>query len=100
MSQSPKVKEPKPEGSDEYIKLKVVGQDGAEVLFKVKYSTSMEKLKKSYAERIGVEVKVLRFKFDGQTINSDATPKTLEMEDGDSIDVFMEQVGGFRSSLC
>jgi small ubiquitin-related modifier len=44
----------------EYIKLKVVGQDSNEIHFRVKMSTNMGKLKKSYAERVGVPVSSLR----------------------------------------
>ena len=45
----------------EYIKLKVVGQDSNEIHFRVKFSTNMGKLKKSYAERVGVPVSSLRY---------------------------------------
>ena len=34
--------------SSEYIRLKVVGQDNSEIHFKVKFTTPMGKLKKSY----------------------------------------------------
>lgn len=44
----------------EYIKLKVVGQDSNEIHFRVKQTTQMGKLKKSYAERVGVPVTSLR----------------------------------------
>lgn len=84
----------KAEGSEEYIKLKVVGQDNSEVHFKVKLTTNMGKLKKSYSDRQGVPVNSLRFLFDGKRINDDETPKQLEMEDGDTIEVYQEQVGG------
>jgi small ubiquitin-related modifier len=84
----------KPEGAEEYIKLKVVGQDNSEVHFKVKLTTNLGKLKKSYSDRQGVPVSSLRFLFDGKRINDDETPKQLEMEDGDAIEVFQEQVGG------
>ena len=36
---------------------------------------------------------VFRFLFDGKRINDDETPKLLEMEDNDTIDVYQEQVG-------
>jgi len=78
----------------EYIKLKVVGQDSNEVHFRVKMSTQMGKLKKSYAERIGVGVGSLRFLFDGRRVNDDETPKALEMENDDVIEVYQEQTGG------
>ncbi|KAI0978272.1 hypothetical protein GJ496_005546 [Pomphorhynchus laevis] len=82
------------DSNTEYIKLKVVNQDGNEVHFKVKATTSMAKLTKSYAERMGVQLQSLRFMFDGNRINEKDTPKELEMEDGDVIEVYQEQVGG------
>ena len=44
----------------EYIKLKVVGQDSNEIHFRVKQTTLMGKLKKSYSERVGVPIASLR----------------------------------------
>ena len=41
--------------------LKVVGQDSNEIHFRVKQTTQMGKLKKSYSERVGVPVTSLRF---------------------------------------
>lgn len=79
----------------EYIKLKVVGQDSNEIHFRVKMTTQMGKLKKSYADRIGVPVTSLRFLFDGRRINDDETPKLLEMEQDDVIEVYQEQTGGW-----
>merc|ERR1712113_369351 len=78
----------------EYIKLKVVGQDSNEIHFRVKQTTQMGKLKKSYSERVGVPVTSLRFLFDGLRINDDETPKALEMEQDDVIEVYQEQTGG------
>merc|ERR1711981_1175618 len=78
----------------EYIKLKVVGQDSNEIHFRVKMTTQMGKLKKSYSERVGVPVSSLRFLFDGRRINDDETPKQLEMEQDDVIEVYQEQTGG------
>lgn len=37
----------------------------------------MGKLKRSYAERVGVPVNSLRFLFDGRRINDDETPKVV-----------------------
>ena len=69
-------------------------QDSNEVHFRVKFGTSMGKLKKSYADRTGVSVSTLRFLFDGRRINDDDTPKSLEMEEDDVIEVYQEQLGG------
>ena len=97
-------------GDADYIKLKVVGQDSNEIHFRVKHTTQMGKLKKSYSERVGVPVTSLRysydffiyslqvflfrFLFDGRRINDDETPKALEMEQDDVIEVYQEQTGG------
>ena len=35
-----------------------------------------------------------RFLFDGRRINDDETPKQLEMEQDDVIEVYQEQTGG------
>jgi len=82
------------EGETEYIKLKVVGQDSNEIHFRVKMTTQMGKLKKSYSERVGAPIASLRFLFDGKRINDDETPKSLEMEQDDVIEVYQEQTGG------
>ena len=62
--------------------------------FKVKRTTNLQKLKKSYSDRQGVSLEYLRFHFDGRRIHDQDTPKMLEMEDGDLIDVFNDQTGG------
>ena len=54
----------------------------------------MGKLKKSYSERVGKPTASLRFLFDGKRINDDETPKSLEMEQVDVIEVYQEQTGG------
>ena len=51
-------------GDAEYIKLKVVGQDSNEIHFRVKQTTQMGKLKKSYSERVGVPVTSLRYTYE------------------------------------
>ena len=82
------------DSTSEYIKLKVVGQDSNEIHFRVKQTTQMGKLKKSYSERVGVPVTSLRFLFDGRRINDDESPSALEMEQDDVIEVYQEQTGG------
>ncbi|XP_021377108.1 small ubiquitin-related modifier-like isoform X2 [Mizuhopecten yessoensis] len=96
----------KPESSDEppkeYIRLKVVGQDSSEIHFKVKMTTPMAKVKKSYSERQGISASTLRFFFDGKRIGDHETAKDLELQDDDVIDVYQEQTGGnhSRTSKC
>ncbi|CAG0893283.1 unnamed protein product [Darwinula stevensoni] len=43
----------------------------------------------------GVPVTSLRFLFDGRRINDEETPKQLDMENDDVIEVYQEQTGGF-----
>merc|ERR1712080_583673 len=47
-----------------------------------------------HSERVGVPQTSLRFLFDGRRINDDETPKALEMEQDDVIEVYQEQTGG------
>ena len=77
-------------GETEYIKLKVVGQNSNEIHFRVSMTTQMGELKKSYSERVGVPVSSLCFLFDGRQINDNDTPKQLEIEQDDVIEVYEE----------
>lgn len=88
-------KDVKPEGSSEHINLKVNGQDQSVVHFKIKKNTPLRKLMSAYCDRTGLKLGAMRFRFDGQAISEADTPLLLEMEDGDTIDVFQQQTGGF-----
>ncbi|XP_075395904.1 small ubiquitin-related modifier 2-like [Tenrec ecaudatus] len=61
--------------NNDHINLKVAGQDGSVVQFKIKRHTPLSKLMKAYCER------------------QDASAQ-LEMEVEDTIDVFQQQTGG------
>jgi small ubiquitin-related modifier len=76
------------------INIKVKDQSGDEMLFKVKKTTKMSKIMEAYAQRRGVGVENLRFVYDGQRLSKDGTPKMMEMDDEDQIDVTLETVGG------
>ena len=54
----------------------------------------MGKVFKAWAEKKGINLDAVKFLFDGERVGEDLTPKLLNMDDGDQIDVFMEQVGG------
>lgn len=83
-------------GSDS-ITLRVKEQTGDEMFFKVKKSTKMSKIFDAYASRRGIAAGSLRFVLDGERIQADSTPKMLELEDNDQIDVMLDMVGGLRS---
>uniref|UniRef100_A0A4W5KJ54 Small ubiquitin like modifier 3a n=1 Tax=Hucho hucho TaxID=62062 RepID=A0A4W5KJ54_9TELE len=82
---------------NDHINLKVAGQDGSVVQFKIKRHTPLSKLMKAYCERQGLSIRQIRFRFDGQPINETDTPSQLEMEDEDTIDVF--QQSGVRGNF-
>ncbi|KAK2464964.1 hypothetical protein APHAL10511_003040 [Amanita phalloides] len=99
MSQSPQPPqdnpiEPKQEDPNAPINIKVVSSLGDEVYFKIKRSTKLSKLQGAYANKVGKDVSSIRFLYDGSRIQDDDTPASLDMEDGDTIDVMVEQVGG------
>ncbi|XP_019183178.1 PREDICTED: small ubiquitin-related modifier 1-like [Ipomoea nil] len=76
------------------INLKVKGQDGNEVFFKIKRSTQLKKLMNAYCVRQSVDLNSIAFLFDGRRLRGEQTPDELEMEDGDEIDAMLHQTGG------
>jgi len=85
---------PEKSTNPDHITLKVVDANGAEVFFKIKKQTPIRKMMNAFCERQGVSPNSVRFLYDGKRITGDATPAELDMEDGDSIDVVVEQTGG------
>ncbi|KIY64280.1 ubiquitin-like protein [Cylindrobasidium torrendii FP15055 ss-10] len=96
-NEQPPAGDVKPESSQDPnapISIKVATQTGEEVFFKIKRSTKLSKLQGAYAAKIGKDVGSIRFLYDGERINEDDTPSSLDMEENDTIDVMVEQVGG------
>ncbi|KAD4178859.1 hypothetical protein E3N88_27450 [Mikania micrantha] len=77
-----------------HINLKVKGQDGNEVFFRIKRSTQLKKLMNAYCDRQSVELNSIAFLFDGRRLRGEQTPDELEMEEGDEIDAMLHQTGG------
>jgi len=88
---------PKVEDANAPINIKVLASSGEEVFFKIKRSTRLTKLQGAYANKVGKDVASIRFLYDGDRIGEDDTPASLEMDDNDTIDAMIEQVGGFGS---
>src|SRR6185312_16445681 len=82
-----------PPAGEAPITLKVRDQTGEEMFFKVKKGTLLNKIFEAYAQRRGVSAQTLRFMLDEKRLKGTDTPKMLEMEDDDQIDVFLEQTG-------
>ncbi|XP_064404754.1 small ubiquitin-related modifier 3-like [Halichondria panicea] len=78
----------------EHINLKVTGQDGSVVHFKIKRNTPLKKLMQAYCDRQGFQLSTIRFVFDGNSVGPECTPNALEMDDEDTIEVFQQQTGG------
>jgi small ubiquitin-related modifier len=78
----------------QFIKLKVVGQDGTEVHFRLNVKTPLGKMKRVYSGRLGLPAASFRFLFDGHRIADEETPKQLDMQDNDLVEVYQEQTGG------
>ncbi|KAL4364449.1 hypothetical protein AHAS_Ahas07G0007200 [Arachis hypogaea] len=57
-----------------HINLKVKGQDGNEVFFRIKRSTQLKKLMNAYCDRQSVDFNSIAFLFDGRRLRSDQTP--------------------------
>ena len=78
------------------LNVKVAAQDGTEVHFKIKGTTVMKKVFDSYCQRQGIaDSKAVRFLDpEGERINPEFSAEKVGLEDGDTIDVFFEQVGG------
>ena len=93
---TPGQEEDKKPGGDQsgHINLKVKGQDGNEVFFRIKRSTQLKKLMNAYCDRQSVDFNSIAFLFDGRRLRAEQTPDELEMEDGDEIDAMLHQTGG------
>lgn len=78
----------------EQLNLKVIGQDGQVIQFKIKKSTPFRKLMHAYCDRQKMIQSTIRFVFDGNRIKETDTPKSFDMEDNDAIEVFSQQSGG------
>ncbi|KAK9449418.1 ubiquitin-related domain-containing protein [Limtongia smithiae] len=87
----------KPEGtgaaSAEHLNIKVTDNNN-EVFFRIRRSTALKKLIDTFCERQGKARNSLRFLYDGERVNDTDTPDTLGMQDGDTLEVHQEQIGG------
>ena len=82
------------ETKEEHINIRVVGQHGGEVYFKIKQLMPLKKLMSAYCDRQGQALQAIRFVYDGNRISETDTPKSLGMEDNDVIDAMLAQTGG------
>ncbi|KAK2648998.1 hypothetical protein Ddye_016487 [Dipteronia dyeriana] len=67
-------KKPNDQSGQAHINLKVKGQDGNEVFFRIKRSTQLKKLMNAYCDRQSVEINSIAFLFDGRRLRAEQTP--------------------------
>ncbi|KAI6792707.1 hypothetical protein KC361_g6578 [Hortaea werneckii] len=91
-SPSPAAEKEEPQAS-EHLNIKVTDNNN-EVFFKIKRTTQLKKLMDAFCERQGKDIRSCRFLFDGTRVNPTDNPETLEMADGDTLEVHQEQIGG------
>jgi len=82
----------------DHIGIKVVGQNGQEVYFKIKKTTKFSKVFDVWARRQATSTTSLRFLYDGNRIRETDTPMDIGVEDGDIVDVVLQQTGGSKST--
>jgi len=81
------------DASRDHLNIKVTDNQN-EVFFKIKRTTRLEKLMNAFCEKQGKSLATVRFLFEGQRVQKDDTPDSLEMQDGDTLEVHQEQLGG------
>ncbi|PON91901.1 E3 ubiquitin-protein ligase parkin [Trema orientale] len=87
--------EKKPVVQSTHMNIKVKGQDGNEVSFRIKRTSKFEILMKEYCNQMSLDIKSIAFIVEGRYfIKPFQTPEQLNMEDGDEIDAMLHQNGG------
>mmetsp|Transcript_15633 Transcript_15633/g.38360 ORF Transcript_15633/g.38360 Transcript_15633/m.38360 type:complete len:494 (-) Transcript_15633:950-2431(-) len=76
-----------------HMTLRVKDEDGSEVHFKVRPSIKFHRIFDAYCSRKGLDKCSVRFYYAAR-LDLNSTPSKEDMEDGDTIDAFMEQCGG------
>ncbi|KAK4693679.1 small ubiquitin-related modifier, partial [Lecanoromycetidae sp. Uapishka_2] len=84
---------PEDQPKSEHLNIKVTDNNN-EVFFKIKRTTALSKLMNAFCERQGKTPQSVRFLFDGARVNPSDSPDSLEMADGDTLEVHQEQIGG------
>mmetsp|Transcript_78219 Transcript_78219/g.172620 ORF Transcript_78219/g.172620 Transcript_78219/m.172620 type:complete len:95 (-) Transcript_78219:20-304(-) len=68
------------------------------VQFKVKPGTKFSKVIDAYCKKKALDPNAIRLLYNGQRVASDDTPAKLELEEGDTIEAFLQQIGGGSGS--
>jgi len=75
-------------GSREKILLKVQNKNGSAQSIRIYSSDKFEKLFSAYAKLVGASPSAFSFRFDGDQLSPSSTPKELDLENDDIIEVY------------
>ncbi|KAK3707933.1 hypothetical protein LTR37_011785 [Vermiconidia calcicola] len=64
------------------------------VTFKLKSTTKLKKAMDAYSAKVERDRRSMRFLFEGERVLDQHTPDNLQLQDGDTIEVHTEQIGG------
>ena len=81
-------------GEVKNIKISIFGVQ--EIKFTVKKNRNLSLPLRIYSKRLGFPLVAFRFVYDGVRVTEKDTPDSLEMADGDIIEVYKDQLGGDR----
>ena len=84
---------------DGRIMITLRSQSGDEMAFRVKPTAVFQKVMNAWCKTKGVAENLCRFMFDGDQLvaGSSLVDQNAEIEDGDIVDVFQNQTGGFHA---
>ena len=85
---------PPPDMVRTHICLSAQSQNGDSLEFKVRMDTPLQKLIDAYCSRMRISEETVRFLYDGDRVDGKGTAKSHNMEDGDILDVVLQQTGG------
>ena len=80
--------------SEEKIEIHFVDQGMENQTISVPETMSFQEMKQIYLNQNEGQKSKIRLFFDGDRLQDHETPKIVQMENGDTIDVFLEQIGG------
>ncbi|KAF7330051.1 p-loop containing nucleoside triphosphate hydrolase protein [Mycena kentingensis (nom. inval.)] len=84
----------KPSSEPSKITLNIHGDDGKTLQVRLSTTSQLDKLPAFVERAWGISLNDFRLNYDGMYIRSGETPATLQMEDGDVLDVIRQRKGG------
>eukprot|EP01038_Epipyxis_sp_PR26KG_P003951 gene3951-5666_t len=77
------------------LTLILVPSNEADIEIKVKRSTKFKTIMEAYTKKAGKAMLTFKMLLDGAIIGHEDTPESLKLEDGDRIQVMINQKGGY-----